>query len=82
MPRYSYNNITIIGTNIIMLELLSAGFVHPVALLAFNRFFNMSQNIRMLKIFNKLFSLTAMTSELSKYINKQPGVFLNVKQQK
>ena len=38
MPRYSYNNITIIVTNIIMLELLSAGFVHPVALLAFNRF--------------------------------------------
>ena len=82
MPRYSYNNITIIVTNIIMLELLSAGFVHPGTLLAFNRFFNMSQNIRMLKIFNKLFSLTAMTSELSKYINKQPGVFLNVKQQK
>ena len=45
MPRYSYNNITIIVTNIIMLELLSAGFVHPVTLLAFNRFFNMSQNI-------------------------------------
>ena len=82
MPRYSYNNITIIVTNIIMLELSSAGFVHPVALLAFNRFFNMSQNIRMLKIFNKLFSLTTMTSELSKYVNEQLGVFLNVKQQK
>ena len=65
-----------------MLELLSAGFVHPVTLLAFNRFFNMSQNIRMLKIFNKLFSLTTMTSELSKYVNEQLGVFLNVKQQK
>ena len=82
MPRYSYNNITIIVTNIIMLELLSAGFVYPVTLLAFNRFFNMSQNIRMLKIFNKLFSLTTMTSELSKYVNEQLGVFLNVKQQK
>ena len=42
----------------------------------------MSQNIRMLKIFNKLLSLTTMTSELSKYVNEQLGVFLNVKQQK
>ena len=82
MPRYSYNSIIIIVTNIIMLELSSARFLHPVALLPFNHFFNMSQNIRMLKIFNKLFSLTTMTSELSKYLNKQLDVFLNVKRQK
>ena len=82
MPRYSYNSIIIIVTNIIMLELSSARFLHLVALLPFNHFFNISQNIRMLKIFNKLFSLTTMTSELSKYLNKQLDVFLNVKRQK
>ena len=77
----NYNNITIIVTNIIMLEFLSARFVHPVALLPFNIFLNMSQNIRMPKTFNKLFSLTTMTLELSKYLSEQLGVFLNVKQQ-
>ena len=30
----------------------------------------------------KLFFLTAMTSELPKYLNEQLGVFLNVKPQK
>ena len=30
--------------------------------------------------FNKLFLLTEITSELSKYLNEQLGVFLNVKQ--
>ena len=64
-----------------MLEFLSARFVHPVALLPFNIFLNMSQNIRMPKTFNKLFSLTTMTLELSKYLSEQLGVFLNVKQQ-
>ena len=35
MPQYSYNNITIAVTNIIMLELFSARFIHPVPLLPF-----------------------------------------------
>ena len=30
-PRYNYNNIIIIVTNVIMLEFLSARFVHPGA---------------------------------------------------
>ena len=29
VPRYSYNNIIIITTNVIILELMSARFVHP-----------------------------------------------------
>ena len=29
MQRYSYNNIIIIATNVIMLEFLSARFLHP-----------------------------------------------------
>ena len=32
MPRYIYNNIIIIVTNVIILECLSARFVHPGAL--------------------------------------------------
>ena len=32
MPRYSYNNIIIV-TNVIILEFLSARFVHPGSLL-------------------------------------------------
>ena len=35
MPRYRYNNIIIIVTNVITLEFLSARFVHPDALLPF-----------------------------------------------
>ena len=31
MPRYSYNNIIVITTNFIILEFLSARFVHPGA---------------------------------------------------
>ena len=34
MPQYSYNNIIIIVTNV-MLEFLSPQFIHPVALLPF-----------------------------------------------
>ena len=32
--------------------------------------------------FNKLFFLSTITSQLSKYLNEQLGVFSNVKQQK
>ena len=32
MPQYNYNNIVILVTNVIMLEFLSAHFIHPVAL--------------------------------------------------
>ena len=39
MPLYSYNNIIIIVTNVIILEFLSAQFVHPGSLLPFY-FFN------------------------------------------
>ena len=47
-------------------------------------FFNTSWNIRMTKASKLLinFFLTTMASELSKYLNEQLGVFLNVKQQK
>ena len=38
MPRYSYNNIIIIVTNVILLEFLSASFVHPGALIPFPLF--------------------------------------------
>ena len=38
MPRYSYNNIIIIVTNVIILEFFSARFVHPGALLPFYLF--------------------------------------------
>ena len=38
MPRYSYNNIVIIVTTVIILEFLSARFVHPGALLPFYLF--------------------------------------------
>ena len=39
MPRYSYKNAVIVVTNVIMLELLSARFLHPGALLPFDYFF-------------------------------------------
>ena len=42
MPRYSYNNIIIIVTNVIILEFLFVRFVPPSALLPFYLFFNMS----------------------------------------
>ena len=38
MPRHSYNNIIIIVTNVIILEFLSARFVHPGAPLPFYLF--------------------------------------------
>ena len=38
MPRYSYNNIIIIVTNVFILEFLSAQFVHPGALPPFYLF--------------------------------------------
>ena len=44
-------------------------------------FFKTSLEHKNNKSFNKLFFLTTMTSELSKYLNEQLGVFLNVKQQ-
>ena len=31
MPRYSYNNVIIVVTNVVILELLSARFVHLCA---------------------------------------------------
>ena len=38
IPRYSHNNIIIIATNVIILEFLSARFVHTDALLPFYLF--------------------------------------------
>ena len=40
MPRYGYNNIIIIVTNVIILEFLSAWFVHPCTLLPSYLFLN------------------------------------------
>ena len=73
MPQYSYNNIIIIVTNVIILEFLSARFVHP-GTLQLNTFFNTTWDMRTTK--------ATMTSETSKYLNEQLGVFLNKKQQK
>ena len=39
VPRYSYNNIIIIVTNVITLQVLSALFVHPGTLLPYFIFF-------------------------------------------
>ena len=67
-----------------MLEFLSASFVHPGALLPSYRFQHQLEhkNIENWKIFNKLFFLTTITSELSNYLNEQLVIFLlNVKQQ-
>ena len=38
IPQYSYNNNYIIVTNVIILEFLSARFVHPIALLPIHLF--------------------------------------------
>ena len=43
MPRYGYNNIIIV-TNVIIVEFLSAQFVHPGALLPFYFFLNESED--------------------------------------
>ena len=44
MPQYSYNNIIIIATNLIILEFLSTRFVHPGALLRFSFFYHELEN--------------------------------------
>ena len=82
---YSYNNIIIIVTNvIIILEFLSAQFVHLGALLLFYLFQHELEhkNNESQYIFTKLFSLTTMTPEFSKYLYEELGLFLNTKQQK
>ena len=38
MSQYSYNSIIIVVTNVVALEFLSAGFVHPGAVLPFYLF--------------------------------------------
>ena len=48
MPQYSYNNIIIIVANVIILEFLSARFVHP-GTLQLNTFFNTTWNTRTTK---------------------------------
>ena len=80
---YSYNNIIIV-TNVIVLEFLSAQFVHLGALLLFYLFQHELEhkNNESQYIFNKLFSLTTMAPELLKYLYEQLGLFLNTKQQK
>ena len=97
MLRYNYNNIIIIiiiiifiitiiiiATNVIMLKFLPFRFIHPVAQLPLYLFLNTSLNVRTTKankLFNKLFYFTTMTSELSKNLNEQQGVFWNMKYQ-
>ena len=83
MLRYSYNNIIVIVTNVVILEFFSALFVHPGILqLTILYFFKHELEYRSNETFNKLFFLTELTSELSKYLNEQVGVCSNVKQQK
>ena len=49
IPQYSYNNIITIVTNVVMLEFLSARFIHPGAANISSFFFNKSCNIRKTK---------------------------------
>ena len=83
MLRYTYHNIIIIVTNVIISEFLLARFVPPCGLqLTILSFFNTSLNIRItetINTLNKLFFLITMTSEVLKYLIEQPGVFLNAK---
>ena len=73
MLWYGYNNI--IKTNVILLEFLSARFVHSGVLqLTILSFFWHELEHNHNKIFNKLFFLTTMTSELLKYLNEHLGV--------
>ena len=83
MPRYSYNNIIITVTNLIILKFLFVRFKHPGALLPFYLFKDElgRKNYKSLEIFTKLFFMAAMTLEFSKYLKEKLGVFLNVKQQ-
>ena len=79
MPQYSYNNIIIIVTNVIMLELMSARIIYTQVFFYHFIFFNVSQNIRTTKTSKLLinfFFLTTMTSELSKYLKEQLSVFV------
>ena len=80
MQRYICNNIIIIVANVnfIILEFLSARFVHPGApQLNSLSFF---KKARITKLLINPFFLTTMMSELPEYLNEQLGVFLNVKQ--
>ena len=79
MLPYRYKNIIV--TNAITLGFLSAWFVHPDTLLTFYLFKKTSLTIKLVKLL-KLFFLTTMMLDLSKYLNEQLGVFLDVKQQK
>ena len=82
IPQYSYNNI--IESNVIVIRILVARFLHPGALLPFYLFWHRLEhkNNESQEVFNKIFFLTTMSSELLKYLNEQLGVFFNVKQQK
>ena len=65
--------IIIIAINVIILEFLSARYVHRSApqrtILSFFKTYKFLMN----------FSIWLYTSDLSKYLNEQLGVFLNVK---
>ena len=75
MPRYSYNNIIITVTNVIISEFLFARFEHPGALLPFYLFKDELErkNNKSMETFTKLFFIAAVTSELSKYLKEQLG---------
>ena len=75
MPQYSYNNIIIVATNVVMLEFLSTWFVHRGTLLPIYNFLRKASKL----LIN--FSFT-MTVDLFKYLNEQLVEFLDVKQQK
>ena len=63
MLRYSYDNIIVIVTNVVILEFFSAPFVHPGILqLTISYFFKHELKHRSNETFNKLFFLNAMTS--------------------
>ena len=82
MLGYSYNGIAI-SITVIMLESLSARFVHPATPQpTILPFFQQMLEHKKIKTFNKMFFLTALAPELSKYLNEWQGVSLNVKQQK
>ena len=87
IQHYSYNNIIIVVTNVIILELLSARFVHPGYLqLNILSFFNTSYNIGVTKLLINFFFWLQWRKSFRKDLKEHLRVLkldvLNVKKQK
>ena len=87
IQHFSYNNIIIVVTNVIILELLSARFVHPGYLqLNILSFFNTSYNIGVTKLLINFFFWLQWRKSFRKDLKEHLRVLkldvLNVKKQK